>query len=1057
MEGKILRCTFCGAKIPFVKEETVKCPYCDSVNYFRFASKLGANGDADQLQNLRKRLHDCVNERYHDFAEMKEISDEILNLSGYDFEAKYFYALALKKNNKRGKYNEFLASAVNLPPNPESLELVLKNVVRYARENERTLIHTFIDGTVGDALAREEYKDKADRQIERSIRDYHGGQDVFICHKSEDGAAAWAVVDRLESEGVSCFLSERNLEDLEVGERFENALREAIASCKVFLFVSSPRAFRRDEDNYVMLEIEEAGRLKKPLAEFRIDAVERSAERSSPEYAAFHGCQYIEAYPHYFDLLDKLCAQIREKLARLKDGSEFERLKSELEADSRTKEAEILRLREEQEQTKKMLERIEFEKEEALKRLYEMEQQSSSAKIEAAATGEDPRAERLYRQALDYDFKSEDTPENKRKAVELYRQAAELGYPPAMFNLGVSYEEGDGVEADAAEANKWYILAADAGHPEAMFNLGNNYRIGRGVTQNYLRAFGLFKRAAEAGNTDALINLGVAYERGEGTAADPERAVECYKRGAIEGSTAAAYNLALCYRSGVGTPASEDLFRYWLEKAAAGGAEEAAGLLGEVKKGSGGAEELYARACDYDYGTNGVKKDKAMAARLYRQAADMGYAPAQLNLGVACEYGEGVARDLKEAVKWYTLAAEAGNAMAQCNLGYCYYSGSGVPREPNKAIVWYRRAADNGSARAYNNLGYCYEHGEGVQKNLKRAFDCYKTAAMKGDTDGAGNAAWCLESGLGVSVDLIKAREWYAVGREKGIERARRGYERVESKLTACSGQANELYKKGCAYDFGDGVRINKGKAMDLYTRAAKLGCVSAQYNLGVCYLEGKTPQFDKALDCFMRAAEKGHVKAALQAGKMYERGQGTAVNLKTAAAYFASGARAGDGEAQWRLAGLYERGMGVSYDLNKAFEWYRRSAGNHCSQGLVGLGLCYAEGKGTVKDGKLAFKCYSEAAEMGDATAMLDLGCCYHNGIGTEPDREKEIAWYAKAADAGCAAACYNLGYAYEEEGEEIDLDLARRAFEKGARLGDENCRRKLAYKEEEADRSER
>lgn len=1046
MEGKILRCTFCGAKIPFAAGETVVCPHCDSVNYFRFASKLGEKADAEQIQNLRRRLHDCVEEKYHDFAEMKAVSDEILNLAGYDFEAKYFYALALKKNNKRGKYNEFLTSEVNLPPNDESLELVLNNVIRYARQNERTAIHGFIDRTVKDALAREEYKDRADRQIERANRDYHGGQDVFVCHKSEDGAAAWSIVDRLESEGITCFLSERNLEDLEVGEKFEKALIDAMASCKIFLFVSSVNAFRRDEDNYALFEVAEAGKLNKPLAEFRIEAVDKAVEKAAPEYRTFKGCQYIEAYPYYFDMLDKLSSQIKEKLSRLDDGSDLERVKRQLEADSKAKEEEIRRLKDEQEQTKKMLERIEFEKEAALKKLYEIEQQNSAAKSTTTSTAGDPVAEDMYRRALDLDFKPDASEAEKRQAVALYRQAAEKGHPAAMFNLGVSYEEGDGVESDVGEAVRWYLLAAEAGNTAAMFNLGNNYRIGRGVPRNLNRAFELYRKAADAGNTDALINLGVAYERGEGTPVDAGKAVECYKRAATAGSSSAAYNLALCYRSGVGCEKSEELFRYWLEKAAAGGAEDAAGLLNEVHdETTGDVETLYRRACEYDYGKGGSKPDKAAAARLYRQAAEKGYAPAQLNLGVAYEYGEGVPRDMREAVRWYTAAAKSGNAMAQCNLGYCYYAGSGVPKDLNKAISWYRRAADNGSARAYNNLGYCYEHGEGVQKNLKRAFDCYKTAAIKGDVDGAGNAAWCYESGIGVTIDLVRAREWYAIGREKGVERAARGYERVEGKLMACSAAATELYRKGCKFDFGEDCKPNRGKAMELYARAAREGCAPAQYNLGVCYLEEKTPQYAKALDCFAAAARKGHVKASLWAGQMFEKGQGTAVNLKTAAAYYDWAARAGEAEAQRRIAALYERGMGVPYDVNKAFEWYRRSAGNNCPQGLVGLGNCYAEGKGTAKDGKLAFDCYKKAADLGDATAMLNLGCCYHNGIGVQPDREEEINWYRRAADAGNGAACYNLGYAYEQVGDDVSDDLARRAYEKGAALGDENCLKKI------------
>lgn len=1041
MDGKLLRCTFCGAKMPAPDgpAETVVCPYCDSVNYFRFAAGLAEKEDADKLKNLRERLRACVGEKYHDFEEMKEISDEILNLSGYDFEARYFYALALKTNNKRGKYNDFLSNPVNLPPNPESLRLVLDNIVRYAKENERTSIHTFIRNFVNDPLEREEYIDRADRQIERARRDYHGGQDVFVCHKAEDGGAAWAVAERLEADGMSCFIYERNLEDLEVGAKFENALKAAIASCRIFLFISSYKAFSRDRDNYALMEIAEAGRLGKPLAEFRIEDVDAATAAACPEYAAaFGGCQYIEAFPYFRDMLDKLSAHLTEKLARTAGGgTEFERIKAELEAENRAKEEEIARLKAEQEQTKKMLERISFEKAEAEKKLYGLDVQASASKLSAAPDDKNPEAEALYREAVRLDFDGA-SDEDKRRAAALYRKAADRGYPPAMFNLGVSYEEGDGVAADAAEACKWYILAADAGHAEAMFNLANCYRMGRGVPADREKAFEYFRRAADGGCVDALVNLGVAYERGEGTAPDAAKALECYKSAATGGSSAAAYNLALCYRSGIGTPVNEELFRYWLEKAAEGGAKDAEGLLGEMRRSSASGEELYNRACDLEYGANGARKDKAAAARLYAQAAAAGYAPAQLNLGVMYEYGEGVEKDLTKAVSLYRRAAEQGNTMAQCNLGYCYYAGNGVARDLSQAIIWYRRAADNGSARAYNNLGYCYEHGEGVTKSAKRAFDMYKTAAMKGDTDGAGNAAWCLEAGLGTEVDLVKAREWYAVGREKGIERARRGFERVESKLMGAPAAAEEAFRKG--YAFESAARPNNEKALAAYAKAARLGSLPAVYRQGV--VSRNEGNFPRALDYFRTAAAKGHIAAAVEAGEAFEKGRGCPVDQKSAMNYYAMAARAGCGDAQARLAAGCETGTGIAYSPEKAFEWYRRAAANNTAAGCTGLGLCYLEGRGTARDEKLGAVWLSRAADMNDARALLELAACYRAGKGVPADHEKERSLLIKAADAGSGKACLILGNAYLAEG---NTDAAVRHYTKGARLGVERCAQAL------------
>ena len=51
------------------------------------------------------------------------------------------------------------------------------------------------------------------------------------------------------------------------------------------------------------------------------------------------------------------------------------------------------------------------------------------------------------------------------------RRRAEQGHDMAQYSLGVSYEIGEGVAQDSAEAEKWYRLAAEQGNDDAKFSL----------------------------------------------------------------------------------------------------------------------------------------------------------------------------------------------------------------------------------------------------------------------------------------------------------------------------------------------------------------------------------------------------------------------------------------------------------------------------------------------------------------------------------------------------------------------------------------------------------
>jgi TPR repeat protein len=104
----------------------------------------------------------------------------------------------------------------------------------------------------------------------------------------------------------------------------------------------------------------------------------------------------------------------------------------------------------------------------------------------------------------------------------------------------------------------------------------------------------------------------------------------------------------------------------------------------------------------YEQGRGGLEKDDREAARLYKLAADQGYANAQSNLGNIYRDGRGsLPKDDREAARFYKLAADQGNTFAQASLGVFYEQGrGGLPKDDREAARLYKLAADQGNANA---------------------------------------------------------------------------------------------------------------------------------------------------------------------------------------------------------------------------------------------------------------------------------------------------------------------------------------------------------------------
>ena len=138
-------------------------------------------------------------------------------------------------------------------------------------------------------------------------------------------------------------------------------------------------------------------------------------------------------------------------------------------------------------------------------------------KIQAAANSGDAVAE--FELGVLYD-NGQGVPQDYGQAEAWYRKAAEQGYADAQSNLGVMYDNGQGVPQDYVQAASWYRKAADQGNADAQTNLGALYDNGQGVPQDYAQAASWYRMAADQGNADAQTNLGVMYQYGKGVAQD---------------------------------------------------------------------------------------------------------------------------------------------------------------------------------------------------------------------------------------------------------------------------------------------------------------------------------------------------------------------------------------------------------------------------------------------------------------------------------------------------------------------------------------------------------
>ena len=162
-------------------------------------------------------------------------------------------------------------------------------------------------------------------------------------------------------------------------------------------------------------------------------------------------------------------------------------------------------------------------------------------------------------------------------------------------------------------------------------------------------------------------------------------------------------------------------------------------------------------------------------------------------------------------------------------------------------------------------------------------------------------------------------------------------------------------------YGHPHGVTKDIAEKVKLFREAADQGDARAQYNLGICYHDGRGVPRDEveAVKWYRKAAEQGFAPA------------------------------------QFNLGICHFNGEGVAKDSVQAVSWYRKAAEQGVAEAQSSLGFCYIYGEGVAKDDVQAVSWYRKAADQGNAKAQSNLANRYAKGEGVAMDEIEAYAYW--------------------------------------------------------------
>ena len=386
-------------------------------------------------------------------------------------------------------------------------------------------------------------------------------RDVFISYASRDQPIAHEICERLESEGLCCWIAPR---DIVPGSEYAEAIIDGIESSRLMVVVHSSAA---NDSPHVLREVERAVSKGITVIPFRIENVK---PKKSLEFflSAPH---WLDAFtPPFEDHLQRLREVVQSALANAAHQTSLPN--GPTNAASRA--ASPVNHRSSRRPQGAWLA--------ALRRLPWYCLPSAAGALAlllgvwllAAWLRPDP----LESEFVDYQrnvtvgngsvvFLNKHAP-NRYSA---WRRLADEGNPVAQLFVGRCYQEGIVVPENQETAIEWLRKSAARENSYAMVAIGLAHEEGQGVPKNNSEALHWFTQAANLGNHTAMRNMASLYADGLQGAPDPQAAFEWHRRGAAAGNPYCMRKLGDYYALGQNVAIDKAESEKWYDKAVAAG------------------------------------------------------------------------------------------------------------------------------------------------------------------------------------------------------------------------------------------------------------------------------------------------------------------------------------------------------------------------------------------------------------------------------------------------------------------------------------------------------
>ena len=375
----------------------------------------------------------------------------------------------------------------------------------------------------------------------------------------------------------------------------------------------------------------------------------------------------------------------------------------------------------------------------------------------AVQGAENPRAEFFCENAHNYFWGKNGFKKDVAKSVKLYTIAAKAGHGVAQLSLAKILCSDVAGKRDYAQAFFWAKKSAEK-VPLANMLLGWFYMSGKGGEYDPAAAFKCYQLVAYHRLPDGYGSLAWCYLLGKGTEINTSLAFENIQKGAACGDWISQWMLAGCYFYGQFVPVDRAVAEYWFRKF-----RKRAQWYAE----NGAPGGYYQLGMMFRFGLL-EPYDIKKCLKLWKQAADEGYADAGVAYALELLRGVAKVRNVPEAVKMlksvadeqltaklllvhlYDLGLQVGRdkayaerlfqevmakfdaERAECQellaLGQMLQAGVGCPADPEGAEKYFQKAmktlrpqAENGVMFSQMLLG-CYSYfGEGTWKDRKVA------------------------------------------------------------------------------------------------------------------------------------------------------------------------------------------------------------------------------------------------------------------------------------------------------------------------------------------------